>query len=206
MTDKKYALLSILIGFVFAQGTALYGVYASAQTAPPAQASSLSMGTPFAKVPSTKASSTNDSDTAQIPKNVLNAVMNATSEKSNPDIHFSPFPLQITVPDGHGGTLTAVGGTRFPTADGLGQVVFFFHNGEIADLSSDKEAISVLSIKPAGTGSFAITYANYRPTDPMVHPTLPPQTITYTWNGNRMVPSAHLDSGATNGIEVVHTW
>ena len=132
--------------------------------------------------------------------------MNATSEKSNPDIHFSPFPSQITVPDGHGGTLTAVGGTRFPTADGLGQVVFFFHNGKIADLSSDKEAISVLSIKPAGTGSFAITYANYRPTDPMVHRTLPPQTITYTWDGNRMVPSAHLDSGATNGIEVVHTW
>lgn len=139
---------------------------------------------------------------ALVPSNVVNSVMKQTVEAKDSTESFTPGGKQVIVSDGSGGTLQAILGTRYPTADGLGQLVFFFHNGQFVGLNANEEATAILSIKPAGTGVIQVTYANYAPTDAMVNPTLPPQTVTYTWNAGQMVPSSALESGVTTGAEV----
>jgi hypothetical protein len=143
---------------------------------------------------------------ALVPQSVLVSVMGATTEKDDAGQHFVPFPFQIVTRDDEGGYLQAVGASRFPTADGLGQLVFFFHNGKVVGLNSNVEVTAIRSIQAAGTGKFVITYANYRPTDVMVNPTLPPQSVTYTWNGSAFTPSDALNPGVTLGnVEVTHS-
>lgn len=144
---------------------------------------------------------------ALVPDNVVTSTMRATTEVRQPDEYFTPFPNQVVTSDGNGGVLTAIGGTRFPTADGLGQLVFFFHNGKVVGVNSDVEVTAIKSIKSIGVGKFAITYVNYKSTDPMVNPSLPPQTVTYSWNGSALVPSASLVSGVTLGnVKISHSW
>ena len=61
----------------------------------------------------------------------IEAVMRRTVEVTDHSEHFATLGrlFAVTVGDGRGGTLTAVLGTRSPTADGYGQLVFFWHNG-----------------------------------------------------------------------------
>jgi hypothetical protein len=143
----------------------------------------------------------------RVPQSELTAAMSATTEVKDAKEHFVPFPSQVSISDGRGGILTAVGASRFPTADGLGQLVFFFHNGKVVGLNSNVEVTAIQSIKPEGAERFAITYANYKSTDAMVNPSLPPQTVIYTWTGSAFVPSASLAPGVTSGqVSVTHTW
>jgi hypothetical protein len=116
------------------------------------------------------------------------------------------FGRIVTVPDGHGGTLTAALAVRFPTADGYGQLVLFWHDK--AFLGSDNltrlpnlgpEAISV-DIARVATNSITLRFARYRPNDPMVAPSLPPGFVRYSVRHGRLVASGPVPKGATNGL------
>ena len=86
-------------------------------------------------------------------------------------------------------------------------MVFFFHNGKIVGLNSNTEVTASQSIQADGVGKFTVTYANYKPTDAMVSPSLLPQTVTYTWHGTSFVASASLESGVKSGnVQVTHSW
>ncbi|WAH37792.1 LppP/LprE family lipoprotein [Alicyclobacillus dauci] len=138
-----------------------------------------------------------------LPTSVVANVMDATTEVGQPTVHFGTPSNQVTVATGQGkDTISAVVGLRSPSGDGTGQLVFFFHNKQFIGLNANVEAIRILSVKPDGQGRIQVTYANYASSDPMVKPSLPPQTVTYTWNGSTMTPSATLDAGVTFPTQV----
>jgi hypothetical protein len=94
----------------------------------------------------------------------------------------------LTIKDGRGtGTLTAVVGTRWPTADALGQVVFFWHNTTFIGQSADYETTAVRSLRSPAAGTFNITYAHYKASDPTCCPTLKPVKVTYGWSGKILI-------------------
>jgi len=113
----------------------------------------------------------------------------ATVETNDKNTHFSPWSDAVTVRDGTGGGLTAIVGVRFPTADGYGQVVFFWHNTTFVGLDSSTESVQVKSLNAPSAGVFVVTYARYALSDPLCCPSLPPRPIEYRWNGPRLVPS-----------------
>ncbi|MBV9280528.1 MAG: LppP/LprE family lipoprotein, partial [Chloroflexi bacterium] len=101
---------------------------------------------------------------------------------------FRDLGRPLTIRDGRGtGTLTAVVGTRYPTADGLGQVVFFWHNTIFISQSADYETPAVRSLRSPAPGTFVIRYVRYRPSDPACCPTLKPLTVTYGWSGHLLI-------------------
>lgn len=70
--------------------------------------------------------------------------------------------------------------------DGYAEHVFFFLNGKFLETDSQLSP-EITSAKPAGAGSIAVTYPVYKSTDALAHPTGIPVTITYTWNGSKLV-------------------
>jgi hypothetical protein len=121
--------------------------------------------------------------------------MNHTVEVDAPAEHFMPHDLIVSTPDGMGGTIDAVVGVRTPTADGKGQLVFFFHNDTFVGWDAPQEAISILRLVSPGPRAIAVTYANYGPRDPIVGASLPPATVTYRWDGHRMAPDTQPPPG-----------
>ncbi len=115
-----------------------------------------------------------------------------------------PFGKVVTVPDGFGGTLTAVPMVRWPTADAYGQIVLFWHDTtligsmQLAKLPSLGQEVTQLQIVGSGTGYVTLRFQRYRPQDPLVAPSLAPQDITYTWDGQRIVASAPVPRSASD--------
>lgn len=116
--------------------------------------------------------------------------------------HFHQDGKAVVVPDGHGGFLTAIPVVRWPTADGLGQYVLFWHDRTF--LGSDmlrrlpglgQEAVRV-TIGHARKNRITLRFAVYRKGDPAAAPSLPPQEITYYWTGRRLASSAPVRNGA----------
>jgi hypothetical protein len=101
---------------------------------------------------------------------------------------YQVFGIQSTLgPDGS--VFIVLAAMKVPTADGYTQWAFMF-NGTTY-LGTDTAAPSPtlwLSGSPA-PGQVNITYANYAHNDPLCCPSLPPQTITYTWNGSSVTPN-----------------
>jgi hypothetical protein len=113
--------------------------------------------------------------------------------------HFRRIGRPLTIQDGRGtGTLTAVVGGRYPTADGLGQVVFFWHNKTFIGLSADYETIAVVSLKSPAPGTFVIRYARYRRSDPTCCPTLRPRAVTYGWSGHMLISDGGPPKGSSS--------
>jgi len=121
----------------------------------------------------------------------IEAVMRRTVEVRDHSEHFATLGrlVAVTVGDGRGGTLTAVLGTRSPTADGYGQLVFFWHNGRFIGWDSPHESIALVGIEPAGTRAVRVKYAHYSNKDPFCCPSLAPVAVTYRWNGSRLTAS-----------------
>ena len=133
-------------------------------------------------------------------------VLGAASEVGTSGEHLGLAGKIVTVPDGYGGTLTAVPVVRFPTADGYGQYVLFWHDktflgsDRLAQLPSlGDESVSV-GITGSGTGYVIVQFAQYRKTDPMVAPSLPPEQVTYRWDGHRLVASQAVSAATGNGL------
>lgn len=138
----------------------------------------------------------------------IESVMQRTVETNDATEHFQLTGTPVSITSSNGDTFTAALGTRSPTADGYGQIVFFFHNHRFVGLDSSSEKVAVQSIKPAQSGmQFDVTYANYAPSDPMYAPSLAPVTVSYAWNGSSvtMEGNTSIPSGALNGFSVQTT-
>lgn len=96
-------------------------------------------------------------------------------------MHFVPSTVKATVPDGDGGKLTAVVGTRSNAADGGGQVVFFFHGTKFVGWDGDTETSGVQHLAGAGARTFTIQYRHFATGDPACCPSLKPVTIHWIW-------------------------
>lgn len=136
----------------------------------------------------------------------IERVMKNTTESKDHTEHFvlSGRPVHYTVANGD--TVTAAIGMRYPTADGYGQAVFFFHNHQFVGFDSNVEKIEIRSIHvdPNGGATFDVSYANYAPNDPMVNPSLPAVTVQYSWTGSKIVTEGvtTVPSGATDKIQM----
>jgi serine/threonine-protein kinase len=100
---------------------------------------------------------------------------------------FSPGQEAAT-PYDQGESLIAIKGTCAGRTDGHCQQVFFFIGERYLGTDTLRPSTSIGEIAPAGPGRIRVTYANYGPSDPLCCPGLPPVTITYTWNGQRLSP------------------
>lgn len=112
----------------------------------------------------------------------------------------------VTVPDGFGGSLTAVPTVRFPTADGYGQYVLFWHDKTF--LGSDRlaklpylgaESVQI-EIVAHGPRYITLQFERYRPSDPMYAPSLPQADITYRWTGTALAASSAVPISSGNGL------
>ena len=86
-----------------------------------------------------------------------------------------------------GETLSAWIGVRM-SSDGYNQFVFFFLNGKYLGTDTANPSLNITSAKAVGN-SIAVTYAVYKKSDSYADPTGTPVTITYTWNGSKLVPN-----------------
>jgi len=92
-----------------------------------------------------------------------------------------------TVQTASGDTLTAWITTATQSQDGHNQLVFFFLNGIYLGTDTDKPSLEITSAKAVENG-IAVTYPVYKKNDSFAKPTGTPVTITYTWNGSKLVP------------------
>jgi hypothetical protein len=117
--------------------------------------------------------------------------------------YFRPIGKPLTIRDGRGtGTLTAIVGGRYPTADGLGQIVFFWHNTAFIGLSSNYETAAVVRLRSPAPGTFVISYARYRLSDPTCCPSLPPLKVIYGWSGHILISDGAPPGGSGKPIRV----
>jgi LppP/LprE lipoprotein len=120
----------------------------------------------------------------------INDVMSRTVVASNPSINFGPEPNSepLTISDGRGGLLTAVIGMHTFSADGHGQLVFFFHNTTYLGTDAAYESATIKSVVSLATSEFDVSYASYSPNDPLCCPSLAPVIVRYTYNGSEFSP------------------
>ena len=135
-------------------------------------------------------------------KAAIAAVMAETVEVITPSEHFVPAGKPVSASDGAGGALTAEIGQRFPTADGYGQLVFFWHDGRFLGWDSRYESMSIMRLRSAGPRTFKVTYAHYAANDPAYDPSLPPVTVSYRWRHQRLIASATPPNRSFPGLEV----
>ncbi|HZS93994.1 MAG TPA: LppP/LprE family lipoprotein [Chloroflexota bacterium] len=102
---------------------------------------------------------------------------------------FVPDASYATTADGSGHTLIAWPAVCRGSADGHCQRVFFFAGDRFVGADTSGTTPSITNISAAGPRAFSITYAHYKPSDPLCCPSLPAVTITYRWNGTRMLAS-----------------
>ena len=88
-----------------------------------------------------------------------------------------------------GGVLSAQKGVCRETANDRCQLVFIFLDNRFLGTDTLNPSQGITNIAAAGIGRLNITYANYAQGDPGCCPSLPPVTITYTWDGARLNPS-----------------
>jgi hypothetical protein len=117
----------------------------------------------------------------------INAELSGTVEVNNPPISFTSDET-ITSSDGNGGWITSVHGTRNPSADGYGQLIFFWHNEQFigCDAAYESSHSNILYAKP---GYIVVSYTHYAENDPISTPSLPDVNIAYTWNGTNFTSS-----------------
>lgn len=109
--------------------------------------------------------------------------MQNTSLAAEPLERFVASGPSKTTPDGSGGKLTAAVGTVVPTTDGMGQLVFFWHNTRFVGWDAPDASMAIQALKPVGAGGFRVTYSNYTSNDPACCPSLVPVTVLYRWRG-----------------------
>ncbi|HLI52047.1 MAG TPA: LppP/LprE family lipoprotein [Thermomicrobiaceae bacterium] len=103
---------------------------------------------------------------------------------------FLPAAGYATTGNGTGGLLIAWAGVCRGSADGHCQRVFFFNGDRYVGADTTRgTSPAITRVAAAGSRAFAVTYAHYAPQDPLCCPSLKPVTITYKWNGSKMVAS-----------------
>jgi hypothetical protein len=111
--------------------------------------------------------------------------------------------VKATVPDGAGGKLTAVVGTRSNAADGGGQVLFFFHGTKFVGWDGDTETTGVQHLSGAGAKAFTVQYTHFAAADPACCPSLKPVTIHWIWqDADGFVPSGGTRPHLGNAVPI----
>lgn len=123
------------------------------------------------------------------PLSVVRHWMRRTREVPYPGTHFKKISPRVTVPDGNGGTITAVIGVRSPTADGYGQLVFFFHGRRFLGWDTARESPALIAIHRGRGPRIQVRYAHYAKRDALCCPSRAPITVTYRWTGTRITAS-----------------
>lgn len=137
----------------------------------------------------------------------VRAVMARTVEATHPGTHFALPGTPLTIADGRGtGTLTAVVGTRYPTADAKGQLVFFWHNTTFIGWDSNYEKLSIVHVGSPAPGAFTISYAHYAKKDPLCCPSLQPVVVHSGWSGTMLISDGAppIGPGFAVRVKLVH--
>jgi LppP/LprE lipoprotein len=113
--------------------------------------------------------------------------MSATVEASDHTEHFTPFTEPLTIQDGRGtGTVTAMVGVRYPTADAHGQLVFFWHGTHFLGWDTNYESLAIMRLSSPAPGLFQVKFARYAAKDALCCPSLKPVTVNFAWSSNRI--------------------
>src|SRR6476469_4717820 len=113
-------------------------------------------------------------------------VMAHTTEVGDPGEHFTPSGEPRIASDGAGSELTAAIGHRSRTADGYGQLVFFWHGDRFLGWDSSSESVAIIRVSSRPHNAFAVTYPHYASSDPNCCPSMRPVTVLYTWTGTHL--------------------
>lgn len=101
---------------------------------------------------------------------------------------FQIFTVVSTVgPDGS--IFIGLAGFRSPSADGAPMWVFFFNGTTYLGTDTLLPSPGLTLAGSPAPGQINVRYENYAANDPLCCPTLPPVTITYTWNGASVTPN-----------------
>jgi hypothetical protein len=157
-------------------------VSAAVQCPPPGE----TLATTSTSVPATSGGPT--------PEDVA-ATMRHTTLENDPDQYFVPFDTPITISDGAGGTLTAIIGGHVNSADGGGQLVFFWHNDAFLGWDKDHEGFKV-SVQAGDGPAFRVSYSYLRDGEPACCPT-GTVDVVYAWDGLQIVPDRDLPPETT---------
>ena len=94
----------------------------------------------------------------------------------------------VTTPTADGQLLVAISGVRLGSADGSPQWVFFFLGTTYLGTDTAVPSPRLQLAGSPGPGQISVQYTSYAPGDPLCCPSLPPETVTYTWTGTALVP------------------
>jgi hypothetical protein len=95
--------------------------------------------------------------------------------------------VSTTGPDGS--IFIALAGFRSPSADGAPMWVFFFNGTTYLGTDTLVPSPGLNLAGSSAPGEVNVTYSNYASNDPLCCPSLPPVTITYTWDGTSVTAS-----------------
>lgn len=129
----------------------------------------------------------------------ITAQISRTHETTDPSEGFIGS-APVTVSDGSGGYLTAVSALRTPSADGHGDLIFFWHNQTFLGWDTNEETWNAMV--HADADAIVATYPDYASGNPICCPSLPPITITYGWSRTGFTQSQKIPAGAIVGIAV----
>lgn len=88
-----------------------------------------------------------------------------------------------------GGTLYAQAGACINRDPARCQTVLFLLDRRIVGSDTPQPVNTVRSIRAVGQGQIAVAYAGYARSDPACCPSQPDVTVTFTWNGSRLISS-----------------
>jgi hypothetical protein len=91
----------------------------------------------------------------------------------------------VTVTAADGSRITAFGAVLADSGDGTGQAVLLFRGTRFLGWATDRLAIR-LAVESSDS-AIAVRYGNFQGDDPFCCPSSK-KTVTYTWNGSRIVP------------------
>jgi len=95
----------------------------------------------------------------------------------------------VTTASPVGSSFIGISGVNVASADGASQWVFFFSGTTYLGTDTADTSPSLSLAGSPGSGQIDVKYSAYAPSDPLCCPSLPPVTITYTWDGASVTAS-----------------
>jgi LppP/LprE lipoprotein len=96
----------------------------------------------------------------------------------------------VTTASPVGSSFIGISGVNVASADGASQWVFFFSGTTYLGTDTADTSPSLSLAGSPGSGLIDVKYSAYAPSDPLCCPSLPPVTITYTWDGTSVTASS----------------
>lgn len=160
MSDKRWsvALLAVPVLLVACGTTTTAPSQSTTTSIPTTKVSVATTGSQLTTTTMVSPPTTTPKAVAPPTSQQVAAQIATTHEAADPREEFIGSP-PVTVGDGSGGYLTAVTALRNPSADGHGDLVFFWHNQTSLGWDTNKETWNV-SVRAGGTNAIEATYAD----------------------------------------------